>query len=215
MTSTGATGTLVGSAFQIDAGSWFATQQTAPTGNFTAALTLGGNGALSGTLGQATFSPTAGIPFQGRLRFQNATLLSIRGWPLGELTQYAHVAFPTPAPAGLIRPATHGTTSWGFRGDAWHRGPVTQSQLTRSGAALPDAAAAGNVSVTAAGNVHVNLVSLSRIFASSLSDEYRLPLAARLELVLMPEPAVPALLLAGAAALAGLAERRRRTPRPH
>jgi hypothetical protein len=76
--------------------------------------------------------------------------------------------------------------------------------LTLQGEPIPDAAATGSVSVTASGNVHVNLVSLSRIFGSDElgSSRYRLAFPARLELVFLPEPASAALLLAAASTLA-------------
>jgi len=209
VTSTSATGTLVGSSFRLDAGSWFAGTHSAVNGNLRGILTLGANGALSGSLGQATISPTAGIPFFARVFIGKIPLLSFGGWPLGELTQYAHNnSFPTP-PAGLVRPATHGG-SFGFRGDPWHLGRVTQNRLTANGSPLPDAATTGNVSVTAAGNVHVNLVSLSRFHQVDIYGgfSYRLPLAARLELVFLPEPAPAPLLVAAAGAVASAAERR-------
>jgi hypothetical protein len=214
VTSSSATGSLVGGGFRLDAGSWFAGQHAGGSGATTALLTLGANGALSGTLAGASFTPSAGIPFRGRVRVAKvATVLSIRGWPLGELTEYAHVAFPTPA--GLVRPATHGSSSWGFRGDAWHLGRVVQTQLTLSGAPLPDAATTGGVSATPGGNVRLQLVSLSRIFGNtSFTAYHRLPLAARLELVFVPEPGAAVPLAASAALLGVAAARARRRARP-
>jgi hypothetical protein len=192
---------MVGSSFRLDAGSWFVGQHEILNGNWRSVLTLGPNGMLSGTLGQATFSPTAGIPFDGRELFRDLTVFVFSGWPLGELAEYAHITFPTPR---LVRPATHGGATAGYRGDRWHLGQVTQSQLTLQGEPIPDAAATGSVSVTASGNVHVNLVSLSRIFGSDElgSSRYRLAFPARLELVFLPEPASAALLLAAASTLA-------------
>jgi len=220
--STTATSTLVGNQFSLDAGSWFATSFcigaaagcvprsrpfTPPVNRLE--LTFGPNGALIGTLGQASVLPTGtppnGIRGSAKVigKIGKSPSFTVLVVPINSGSELTTTTPATPTPSNDLTVRVEN--------DAWHLGPGTESGLTLQGFTRPDVMATGSVFVTANGDTVVNLVNLARIRLRGLTRE---TFAARtfLQLIYAPEPALTGLL--GAAAL-GLgiagAKRRRRS----
>jgi hypothetical protein len=220
LSSTSATGTLVGNQFSLDAGSWFATSFCVGQGAGCAPrsrpfappvtrleLTLGANGAVVGTLGQASILPTGSPP--AGIRGSARVLAKI-----GKSPSFTVLIVPINSGSGLTSatpqtPTPSNNLSVTIENDVWHLGRATQTGLTLGGSAQPDVAASGSVFVTAAGNTVVSLVNLSRIRLRGLTREtFTSP--TYLQLVYAPEPQLGALLAIGAAALVKLGRRRMR-----
>ncbi len=218
ITSTTATGTLVGSRFSLDAGSWFATSFCVGQGAgcvprsrpFTPPVTrlelaFGGNGAVVGSLGQVSVRPT-GAPPNGILG--KARVLA----KIGKSPSFTVLIVPINSGSGLTSatptsPTPSNNLSVTIENDVWHSGPVTQTGLTFGGFQNPDVMATGSVRVTPGGNTAVTLVNLSRIRLRGLTREtFTSPTFLRL--VYAPEPQLTALLLAGALGLARVGRRR-------
>ncbi|HEU4431027.1 MAG TPA: hypothetical protein VFT98_19870 [Myxococcota bacterium] len=220
LTSTSATGTLIGSAFTLDPGSWFATTfcvgqaaGCAPRSRpFVAPvtrleLTFGRNGALAGTLGQASVVPGGASPdgIHGHAR----VLAKI-----GKSPSFTVLVVPINSGSGLTSvtptsPTPSNNLTVTIENDVWHLGVVTQTGLTLGGFPLSDQRATGSVFVTAGGNTIVNLVNLSRIRLRGLALEtFTSPTSLRL--IYAPEPALMALLTAGAFVLSWMGRARSR-----
>lgn len=220
LTSTAATGTLVGSAFSLDAGSWFATTFCVGQGAGCAPrsrpfvppvtrleLTFGRNGALAGTLGQASVVP-GGAPPDG-IHGQARVLAKI-----GKSPSFTVLIVPINSGSGLTsmtptNPTPSNNLTVTIENDVWHLDVVTQTGLTLGGVPQPDRRATGSVFVTAGGNTIVNLVNLSRIRLRGIALEtFTSPTS--LQLIYAPEPVLTVLLAAGAFALTWMGRARSR-----
>ena len=235
VTNTAATGTLVGNNFSLDAGSWFATAfcivspgvTSCPSGSvapppvkvsnlpipFTAPVVainvfFNNNGAVSGTIADATQSITPAVGVTG-----NVFVIG----KIGKAAPFTLLPIPVNAGTGgnvTLPPPTSPSPSLKvyLAGDVWHLGVVTQTGLTDMGVAIPDVTATGNVSVDASGNTHVNLVSLGRTKVRGLANsDTAAPSFLRLVYApSVPEPGTLALLGAGVVGLALIGRRKLR-----
>jgi hypothetical protein len=204
-------GLLHGGEFSLDAGSAFAGTSTVPAPRprtwynpvTRATIAFGRNGRLGGTLGAASVTPASGISGYERLR---AKIGKSPAFTLLHLPQSVGAGANVRVPPSTITSTTLVASQFG---DVWHLGAVTQTGLTSAGRAIPDARAAGSVSVTPSGNTRVALVSLSRIRVRGLVTFTSTTLA-RLTLVYAPEPAAGWLLTGAAVGLAGIGATGRR-----
>jgi hypothetical protein len=225
VSSTTATGTLVGNNFSLDAGNWFQTNfcivspgvTACPAGTVAPAPTravanpagplappvvginvfLSNNGAVTGTIANPVQSITPAVGVTGDV------------FVIGKIGKApAFTLLPIPVNAGTggnatIPPTTVVTATLRvyLAGDVWHLGAVTQTGLTDMGVAIPDVMATGNVTVDATGNTHVNLVSLGRTKVRGLAtSDTSAPSFLRLVYATtgpVPEPGTLALLGAG------------------
>ena len=217
LTSTTATGTLTGSSFSLDAGSWFATNFCIgnpgntqgcvenPAGPFAAPVTrlivgISNNGAVSGTTAQTSITPASGV--MGLVKV------------MAKFGPAVFTLLPIPVNAGAGGTVTTGppTLIVQLKGDVWHIGQVTQTGLTSGFAALPDVVATGSVMATSMGNTVVNLVSLSRTKIRGLanSDTSSPSFLTLVYAPSVPEPGTLMLLGAGVAGLALIGRRKLR-----
>jgi hypothetical protein len=223
ISSTTATGTLVGNTFRLDAGSWFATNfcignpgnaacTPNPAGPFAPPVTrlsvsFNSNGAVSGTTAQANITPATGI-----MGFV-AVKAKIGKTPAFTLLPIV-VNAGTGGTATIPDPATSPSPTLlvQLRGDTWHIGQVTQTGLTTDFTALPDAVGTGAVVVTAGGNTEVTLVSLSRTKVRGLANsETSTPTYLKLVYApSVPEPGTLMLLGAGVSGLVLIGRRKLR-----
>ena len=216
-----ATGSLTGSTFKMDAGNWFATAFCIGSpGNVACAPNNGpvpfappvtrlvvnftNNGPLTGTTMDGTITAPSGI--MGSVKVMAK---------IGKAPAFTLLPIAVNAGAGgnLVTPPTSSisaTLRVFLFGDVWHLGAVTQTAQTNMlTQMLPDVMATGNVSVTAMGNTHVNLVSLGRTKIRGLANsETSSP--TYLRLVYAPEPGTLMLLGAGVAGLALIGRRKLR-----
>lgn len=219
VTSTTATGTLVGSQFGLGAGSWFATQQTVPlTGPFPitgVGVTVGQNGALSGSLGAQTFVP-AGSPPNGLTGHQRLRV------KIGGRAGITVLIVPFNAGAGVTSVSRATTTtspsvSASVQGGRWRFGSATTALtagFVPNGTAM---VSGGGVAVTPGGDTIITLVSLSRVRVRGrifTIGGYTVALGQTLSLRYAPEPSTPVLLATAVAVLAaGVSRTRRRRTR--
>jgi len=238
LSSTTATGTLVGNQFSLDAGSWFAQSfcianfgaTACPQATFmgmftppTAPTVVMNVTSMFGTAMNGMFKlPVLGI----NLTFgQNGTLTGTTGatrfTPADGITGIARVMakigavftlvpLPIDAGAGVDVMAGAPTLLVSVFGDSWHLGPVAQTGLTSNLAPAANVTATGSVNVTSMGNTVVNLVSLGRLKLRGLANsETASPVFLRLEYApSVPEPGTLALLGAGVAGLVLIGRRK-------
>jgi hypothetical protein len=237
LTTTTATGSLVGNQFSLDAGSWFATRFCIANFGATAcpqaqtpmapiAPTVVKNvTSMFGTAMNGLFKlPVQGInlTFGGNGAVTGTTSQNTIA-PAAGITGIARVMakigivftlVPVPINAGVANsPMLGGATLMvSVFGDEWHLAPVAQSALTSNFVAIPDVAANGSVSVTGGGNTVVNLVSLGRLKLRGLANsETSSPTFLRLVYApSVPEPGTLALLGAGVAGLVMIGRRKLR-----
>jgi PEP-CTERM motif len=232
LTSTTATGTLVGNQFRLDAGNWFATafcianfgavacpQATfmgAPVPPTAPTVVMNVTSMFPPPTGTGMFAaPVLGI----NLTFdQNGAVSGTTGQNTftvaNGITGIARVmakvgivatliAIPVDAGAGATVMAGAPTLQATLFGDKWHLGAVTQTGLTDMFAATGDVMATGTVNMTAGGNTVVNLVSLGRTKLRGLANsETASP--AFLRLVYAPSVPEPGTLALLGAGVAGL-----------
>ncbi|HEU4429738.1 MAG TPA: hypothetical protein VFT98_13335 [Myxococcota bacterium] len=213
----GATGSFDGTRFTLDPGSAFSgtgcigfvagcsplvgTQFVPPISRLD--FSFGANGALSGTIGQASIPVASGIHgtafVRGRFAKMTFTFLTI---PLN-----------VGATSVIMRPTTPSATTLVVTvfGDGWHLGQITATGNTVNFSARNDVMATGGVTVTAAGNTHLNLVSLTRVKVRGLTANY-LAFPTYLQLTYAPEPALAGMLCLASIGLAAAGRKRRPAP---
>jgi hypothetical protein len=186
----------------------------APVANIDVTFTM--NGPLVGTTGDPSITVASGVMGLVRVigKIGKAPAFTLIPIPVNG---GAGGNFTTPNPTVSPYP---GTTTGGspvalqvrVAADVWHIGTVTQTMLTSDFVALPDATGMGNVSVTAMGNTHVNLVSLGRTRVRGLANsDTSTPTFLRLVYApSVPEPGTLMLLGAGVAGLALIGRRKLR-----
>jgi len=215
ITSTVATGTLVGNQFSLDAGNWFATNfcigqpgnaacRPNPAGPFAPPVTrlvvsLTNNGPVVGTTAEADVTATSGI-------MGNVLVMA----KIGKAPAFTLLPIVVNAGAGGNLTVGSSTLIVQLAGDVWHIGQVTQTNLTSMFVVGADVMATGSVNVTSMGNTVVNLVSLGRTKIRGLanSDSSSPSFLTLVYAPSVPEPGTLMLLGAGVAGLALIGRRK-------